>query len=211
LRRAAARRADPGCGRRLEGRDPRAHRRGGREGHCRRRVLQRRGGARAAVPPRGGAGRRPRARGARRRRDRRLPYHADQPRRRPTRRRRDRPGFDGRSNLMTIDVQVVQDAPQEPGEGATGGGGADEGRRSVLQSPRIERYSGLYVMGPLIVLFSSLRPGPFATLNNAKIVAAEASTTALITLGLTIALATDAFDISIGAMMRWAIVFVAWL
>ncbi len=112
---------------------------------------------------------------------------------------------------MTIDVQVVQDAPQEPGEGATGGGGPDEGRRSVLQSLRIDRYSGLYVMGLLIVLFSLLRPETFATVNNLKIVAAEASITALITLGLTIALATDAFDISIGATMSWAIVFVAWL
>jgi len=112
---------------------------------------------------------------------------------------------------MTIDVQVVQDAPPEPGGSRPVDDQERRGGRSLLQSLRIDRFSGLYVLGLLIVLFSLLRPETFATVNNLKIVAAEAAITALITLGLTIALATDAFDISIGATMSWAIVFVAWL
>lgn len=110
---------------------------------------------------------------------------------------------------MSIDVKVVQ--PGTPPDGLDAPPPDAPRGRFGLRSLNIDRFSGLYVMAALIVLFSLIRPETFATVNNLKIVAAEASITALVTLGLTIALATDAFDISIGATMSWAIVFVAWL
>lgn len=109
---------------------------------------------------------------------------------------------------MSVDVTVTQPGVDPPEVGGT----TDQTpKRRRLSSLGVERYSGVYVMLLLIVVFSILRPETFATMTNLKIVASEAAITALITMGLTIALATDAFDISIGATMSWAIVFVAWL
>lgn len=109
---------------------------------------------------------------------------------------------------MSVDVTVTQPGVDPPEvDGMTD----QPPKRRGLSSLGVERYSGVYVMLLLIVVFSILRPETFATMTNLKIVASEAAITALITMGLTIALATDAFDISIGATMSWAIVFVAWL
>lgn len=90
----------------------------------------------------------------------------------------------------------------------TNGSSAVAARRSRLG---IDRYSGLYVWLGLVVIFSILEPSTFFTLNNVKIVSADAAITAIITLGLTISLASGSFDVSIGASMTWGIVFVCWL
>lgn len=81
-------------------------------------------------------------------------------------------------------------------------------RRSPLG---LDRYSGLYVWLGLIVIFSILEPSTFFTIDNLKIVSADAAITAIITLGLTISLASGSFDVSIGASMTWGMVFVCWL
>lgn len=110
---------------------------------------------------------------------------------------------------MSVDVTVVQpgaDPTREPEPGE-----APRKRAFRIGAWQIDRFSGLYVMAFLIVIFSLIRPETFATVNNLKIVAADAAITALVTIGLTVALATDAFDISVGATMSWAIVLVAWL
>ena len=88
---------------------------------------------------------------------------------------------------------------------------SDGHSESWAERLRLDRLSGLYALFVLVVVFSIVRPESFATTTNLRVIAAEAAITALVTLGLTIALATDAFDISIGATMTWGIVFVAWL
>lgn len=111
---------------------------------------------------------------------------------------------------MSIDVTVVQPGADPTGTPDPSGTPPDK-KGFAIGTLQIDRFSGLYVMAFLILVFSLLRPETFATVNNLKIVAADAAITALVTIGLTVALATDAFDISVGATMSWAIVFVAWL
>lgn len=110
---------------------------------------------------------------------------------------------------MTIDVTAAQSG--NPAGESDDAARAPKRRSSVIGALHVDRFSGVYVLILLAVVFSILRPETFATVTNMKIIAADAAITALITLGLTIALATNAFDISIGATMSWAIVFVAWL
>lgn len=85
------------------------------------------------------------------------------------------------------------------------------GRRTLGTRLGVDRYSGLYVWFALIVLFSVLEPDAFMTFANARTVSADAAITAVVALGATVALASGAFDLSIGGSMTWGIVGVCWL
>jgi ribose transport system permease protein len=105
--------------------------------------------------------------------------------------------------------QAIHDRRSLPGrlrgvKNSWGGGG-------LASRLRLSDFSGLYVLLVLIVVFSIVLPDTFPTITNLKVVASDAAIVALVTIGLTVALATDAFDISVGAIMSWAIVLVAWL
>lgn len=108
------------------------------------------------------------------------------------------------SGPVVLDPPPPTAPPPEPPTSRTAGGFS-------IRSLGIDRFSGLYVWVAVVVLFSILRPDTFATLSNARIVAADEAITAVVTLALTAALASGAFDISIGATMTWSIVCVAWL
>ncbi|MGE3621913.1 MAG: ABC transporter permease [Acidimicrobiia bacterium] len=83
--------------------------------------------------------------------------------------------------------------------------------RPLGQRLGVDRFSGLYVWLGIVVLFSVLEPSVFPTLDNARVVGADAAITAIVALGLTVSLASGAFDVSISASMTWGIVFVCWL
>lgn len=83
--------------------------------------------------------------------------------------------------------------------------------RFGLGTLRLDRLSGIYALVIFIVVFSIVKPAAFPTTQNVKVMADEAAITAIITLGLTISLATATFDLSIGATMSWSMVFVGWL
>jgi ribose transport system permease protein len=78
-------------------------------------------------------------------------------------------------------------------------------------SPRIDRFSGVYVGIALVILFCILEPKSFATVNNVRVIAANEAITAIIALGLVFALSAGMFDLSIGGTMSLAVVMVVWL
>jgi ribose transport system permease protein len=84
-------------------------------------------------------------------------------------------------------------------------------RGALGQRLGLDRYSGIYVWLGLVVLFSILEPSVFPTLDNVRVVSADAAITAIVALGLTVSLASGAFDVSISGSMTWGIVFVCWL
>lgn len=84
-------------------------------------------------------------------------------------------------------------------------------RRPLAQRLAIDRYSGLYVLAGLIVVFSILKPQVFPTWDNVRVVSADAAITAIVALGLTVSLASGALDVSVSGSMTWGIVFVCWL
>jgi ribose transport system permease protein len=63
----------------------------------------------------------------------------------------------------------------------------------------------------LIVLFCLLRPHTFFTVRNLRTVVAEQAVTAIASIGLLIAFACGAFDLSVGAVLGLAVVVVTWL
>lgn len=75
----------------------------------------------------------------------------------------------------------------------------------------LDRYSGLWIWAALIVVFGVLRPDTFLTSTTLHSVAAQQAIVAMLALGLVIPLATGVFDLSIGAVVGFAAVFVTLL
>jgi ribose transport system permease protein len=63
----------------------------------------------------------------------------------------------------------------------------------------------------LIIVFSLLRPHTFFTIRTLKSLVAEQAVTAIASIGLLVAFACGAFDLSVGAVLGLAVVIVAWL
>jgi ribose transport system permease protein len=74
----------------------------------------------------------------------------------------------------------------------------------------IERFGGLYVIVLMCVVFGAWLE-TFRTLDNARIVAAGAAITGILTVGLIVSLISGVFDLSVGANMSLAITLVGWL
>lgn len=73
-----------------------------------------------------------------------------------------------------------------------------------LRVPGMERFSGLYLWGALIIAFTVLNPGAFFTSSTAQSVAADRSVSAILALAVIIALACGAFDLSLGAIANFS-------
>ena len=69
----------------------------------------------------------------------------------------------------------------------------------------LDRYSGLYVWGALIVLFGIWVPDLFLTTTNARIVAGSQAITAILALGLLVPVACGAFDLSIAGTLAMSV------
>jgi len=69
----------------------------------------------------------------------------------------------------------------------------------------LDRFSGLYVWGALIVLFGVWVPDLFLTTQNARIVAGSQAITAIVALGLLVPVACGAFDLSIAGTLAMSV------
>lgn len=72
-----------------------------------------------------------------------------------------------------------------------------------------DRFSGLYVWAGFIVVFGCLRPGLFLTSNTMHSIAVSQAITAMLGLAVVLPLATGVFDLSVGANVQFAAVFVS--
>lgn len=75
----------------------------------------------------------------------------------------------------------------------------------------LERFSGLYVWGFLIVLFALWVPDTFLTANNARIVAGDQAITAMLALGIIIPLAAGVFDLSFAGVLGVSVAITAYV
>jgi ribose transport system permease protein len=116
-----------------------------------------------------------------------------------------------------------QDTEQQPSiaEAANpvveAGNPAAAGASDASASPRrrlsfgLERFSGLYVWGALILLFAIWVPDTFLTSSNAKIIAGDQAITAMLALGIIIPLAAGVFDLSFAGVLGVAVAITAWM
>lgn len=81
----------------------------------------------------------------------------------------------------------------------------------VLQSIGFARFSGVYVWILLIIIFAIRLPDTFATTSNIQIVAGDQAITAMVSLALLIPVAAGVFDLSVAAMLGFAVCVVVWL
>lgn len=75
----------------------------------------------------------------------------------------------------------------------------------------LERFSGLYVWGALILLFALWVPDTFLTTSNAKIVAGDQAITAMLALGIIIPLAAGVFDLSFAGVLGVSVALTAYM
>ena len=83
-------------------------------------------------------------------------------------------------------------------------------RRSVAATLGLDRFSGLYVLAALILIFALWVPSLFLTATNFRIIAGSQAITAMVALGLIVPVACGAFDLSIGGTIGVAVCIVIW-
>jgi ribose transport system permease protein len=74
----------------------------------------------------------------------------------------------------------------------------------------LDRFSGLYVLALLIVVFGLWIPDLFLTTSNLRSIAGDQAVTAILAFGLIIPLAAGVFDLSIASTMGFAAVVTMW-
>lgn len=77
--------------------------------------------------------------------------------------------------------------------------------RSLIGRLYLDKYSGLYLAVVLVGVFSVWMPETFATPANARVIAAGAAITGIITLAVVVSLAAGLFDLSLAANMTFSI------
>lgn len=114
---------------------------------------------------------------------------------------------------MTSSVRQERPVGQAVSSPAAGPGSdeVEHRGRSLGRDIGADRFAGLYVAVALAVVFSIWNPDRFGTFSNARVVAASASITGILTLGLTVSLLAGMFDVSVAANMSLAISLVGWL
>lgn len=98
----------------------------------------------------------------------------------------------------------------EPDPEAQAGGHSARGRRSLTGALGLDRFSGLYVLAALILIFSLWVPSLFLTATNFRIIAGSQAITAMLALGLIVPVACGAFDLSIGGTLGMGCCIVVW-
>lgn len=77
--------------------------------------------------------------------------------------------------------------------------------RSLIGRLYLDKYSGLYLAVVLVGVFSVWMPETFGTPANARVIAAGAAITGIITLAVVVSLAAGLFDLSLAANMTFSI------
>ena len=84
------------------------------------------------------------------------------------------------------------------------------GRRHI-GIPGLHRFSGLYLAAALFVLFAFWIPSSFYTVITAQSLVADQAVTAIVALAVMIPLTTATYDLSVGAMVGFSVMGLAWL
>lgn len=85
-------------------------------------------------------------------------------------------------------------------------------RKAVRRLLRgLERFSGIYLMVILSIVFSILLPTTFPTVRNFQITVSSQSVAAILALALILPLCAGIIDISVAAVMGFAVVAVSWM
>lgn len=79
-----------------------------------------------------------------------------------------------------------------------------------LKVPGLDRFSGLYVLGLLIVFFSMTLPHLFPSAETAQSIASGAAVTGIIAMALLLPLASGVFDLSVAAQVGVGVTVVSW-
>jgi ribose transport system permease protein len=124
----------------------------------------------------------------------------------------------GRHREKGIGMTVNEHRPLEPDEHgslepdpeAQAGGQSARARRSLTGALGLDRFSGLYVLAALILIFSLWVPSLFLTATNFRIIAGSQAITAMLALGLIVPVACGAFDLSIGGTLGMGCCIVVW-
>jgi ribose transport system permease protein len=106
---------------------------------------------------------------------------------------------------------TIIDDIEDTGRHASAGPTTSTPAVSAKRAPLLDRYSGLIVLGILILVFSLLRPDTFFTVNTLRGVAADQAVTGIAAIGVLVAFACGAFDLSIGSVLGLGVVMVTWL
>ncbi|WP_290514751.1 ABC transporter permease [Aeromicrobium sp.] len=75
----------------------------------------------------------------------------------------------------------------------------------------LERFSGVYVWGALLLIFALWVPDTFLTTSNAKIIAGDQAITAMLALGIIIPLAAGVFDLSFAGVLGVSVALTAYM
>jgi ribose transport system permease protein len=109
---------------------------------------------------------------------------------------------------MNASTQTEDEPVVVPSPASADGSGSPARRR--LPGLGLDRFSGLYVWGALVVAFGIWMPDLFLTADNARIVAGDQAITAMLALALIVPLAAGVFDLSIAAVLGLSSVVVVW-
>ena len=90
------------------------------------------------------------------------------------------------------------------GTGGAGGGGSARRRFDF----GLDRYSGLYVLSVIVIVFGIWVPDTFLTVQTLKGIASQQAITAILALALLAPLAAGVFDLSVGSMLGFSVVLV---
>ncbi len=93
---------------------------------------------------------------------------------------------------------------------APGEAPAVSSRRGV-RIPGMQNFSGVYLFVVLFALFAIWIPGTFLTWTTAQGVASDQAVTAIVALAVMVPLTTGTYDLSVGGMLGFALVSLAWL
>jgi ribose transport system permease protein len=107
---------------------------------------------------------------------------------------------------MTVNEQTPLDPDVEPKPGSQHA----RGRRSLATTLGLDRFSGLYVLAALILIFALWVPSLFLTATNFRIIAGSQAITAMLALGLIVPVACGAFDLSISGTLGMGCCIVVW-
>lgn len=84
-------------------------------------------------------------------------------------------------------------------------------QKSLLTRLGIDRFSAIYLAGAFIVIFGIWKPDTFLSVASFKLILGENVAIGMLALAFLVPLATNSFDLSIGAMTSLSLVTVTWL
>src|SRR5690349_12144502 len=114
------------------------------------------------------------------------------------------------SEQITEGLKNVREAalaPSDPVE-PPGGGRSTTAGSSIMQRLQLGRFSGVYLWIATIVFFAVTIPDTFLTSTTAKGILGDQAITAMVSLGVLVALNAGMFDLSIGQNLGFSAILV---